>query len=131
MSFWEPGMDDFPHQLKGMLKRTSGPLKEGIDDVVYLHLEEIAQTAFGSLRASKEETPLTFKVTLNVSLTALMARSGDVVFVEWIPSACIKQANIGAGLVATVTKFHLARHVSRLFGDGFDKPDWFFGPRFG
>lgn len=122
MSFWEPGMDSFPHQTTGVLKRTSGVMKEGDEDVVFIHIEHVTQGRFSTTR---EELPLVFKVTRAISLEALMASPGDVVFVEWIPTQCSHPENVGAGVVGNATRFHLGRNVAAGFGDGFTKPKWF------
>ena len=119
MSIMEPGQEHMPHYVRGLVKRTTGPVQEDGKTCVYLHLQEIE----GKLKGT--EVALTFRVCKDVSLNALLAQPGDIVAVEWTPSLCTSTGSDGDIGIGHATRFHLSRKVDKAFGDGFVDPKWY------
>ena len=120
MSCYEEGSEYWPHHICGQVIRTSGAISEDGAYCAYLHLAD------GGRRGKRDEAPLTFRISQEVGLGGLMAKSGDLVYIEWIPNDCKTIAG-HAGPVVSATKFHLSRPVAKAYGSGFDKPDWYIG----
>lgn len=106
-----------PIKLTGRIKRCSPVLPEGEELVIYLHLEEQS----GTMRRW-QEVSLTFRLSKETSLNALLVKPGDEVTVEWVANEC--KTIRPTETIAFVKRFHLTRDVPAAYGKGFRIPSF-------